>query len=138
MNPHDWHRVYEIHGAGRTPLEFAIEVYLDRQDRGNRRRFYAPWGLSTKNKLWIPFPTEVRSCCTVVGLPTMKYPWALHRHCRSARHVAMLFDVDERHILNAVEQPRIRSRCCECNRFVRADDYICGRCRENALDNQSS
>lgn len=86
------------------------------------------------NKVWLPFPAEVRSCCQEIFPPTLKYPWTYQRHCRSARHVAMLFGVKEQDILRAVQTPRIVSRCCECKRFIAQDDYICPACRENALD----
>lgn len=125
-----------------THLDFAYEVYLDRQEKNPQKRRWAPLGVrvpfgnkakGTSGYYWYPLPSEVRGCCTDIAPPTFRYPYVFQRHCRTARHVAMLFNVDERHLTALFSARGKQSRCAECKRFILSDDYICGRCREIAL-----
>jgi hypothetical protein len=165
-NPTGWLKTLAAHQQARniSALDFAIEVYLDRQQksepydeakhkgRGMRYdregkvmwipdRYFPPRGIWAPRgdtlRLWYPFPEEVRPCCEAVRLPDFKFPYVLQRHCRSARHVAMLFNVDERDIVARTSKRSRQKRCVECKRFLAADLYICGPCgwkQRNALD----
>lgn len=151
---------------GISALDFAVEVYLDRaqkselydpekhanhdgviwrnpttgKDMASPRRLWSPRGIIHKQNhvnFWYPLPEEVRPCCEGVKLPNFKYPYVLQRHCRSARHVAMLFNVDERDLVRLTSSRARQKRCVECKRFLAPDLYICGPCmwkQRNALD----
>lgn len=128
-----------------TPLELAIEVFRFRNMTKHQRRggyvkhSYQPVGFFSGKKLdktperphsvWYPHPLEVRPCCWGVSTKGIeKYPWIYHRHCRTARHVAMLIGVDERDLLCALRKREPRKRC-DCGKFCKSDDYICKSCR---------
>jgi len=67
-------------------LRLALEALLARESRAQ-----APEG-EWREGLWFPSPTERRPCCE--GLrPTPANKQALESHCRSAAHVAALYDV---------------------------------------------
>src|SRR4051794_33990625 len=102
--PLNWLEVIALECAatGETFLNFAIRVYHDRQLKDYKERRFPPRGVRVgkgKTAIWYPVPYEVRSCCWGVAPPDWRYPWVYQRHCRTARHVAMLFNVDERDIV---------------------------------------
>lgn len=142
--------------SGLSRLEFAAEVFRSRnlpkslRTEGYFTYTYQPKGffggkkpptpvVPVKGKpilrgerphsVWYPHPLEVRPCCWGVSIKGIeKYPWVYHRHCRTARHVAMLIGVDERDLLCALGKREPRKRC-DCGKFCKSDDYICKSCR---------
>ncbi len=70
-----------------TLLEEAAQEYLDRQARKSH-----PGGSFDKAKRFYPFEDE--DCCIGIRGPSRSYPYTLMIHCRSAKHVANLYDVD--------------------------------------------
>lgn len=97
--------------------------------------FWVPIGYSTdiqgeikKVKYWYPHPEEVRPCCWGLMQPVAAYPWHYQRHCRSARHIAMLCNVDERELTARISTRSKQNRCESCKRFIAADLTQCGPC----------
>lgn len=143
----DWERTRK--SSGKSPLEFAAIVYEQRnRSKEDREKLgwgnYAPLGFKVGNnnskqygfdhRVWYPHPDEVRPCCQGLAQPKFNYPWIYQRHCRTLRHVALLFNVDESDLREATGTTRVRNQC-ECGKFRRSDDYLCKKCRE-ALDSQ--
>src|SRR3954464_3060762 len=125
--------------AGLTPMQLAVAVYharnkskeeLSKKHSGPHR--YQPIGFWHPRKLegvWYPVPLEVRPCCWDLQSPTAKYGWTLHRHCRTVRHVAMLCNVDDRHLYRELGIRKDQTRC-HCGAFCPKSDYLCKRHRE--------
>lgn len=120
-----------------TPLDFALIVYRGRQAKDRKDRVYPPHGVKVggdkkyagaRQAIWYPTPHEVRPCCWGVAPPNVLYPWVYQRHCRTARHVAMLFNVDERDIVRATSKRREQKRCSSCKRFISSILEECGPC----------
>lgn len=138
----------EVVRSGLTPLDFAAKVYKERNRTKEEREkggygIYQPIGFkigvdarkwSGKDmRFWYPHPDEVRPCCQGLAQPKTQYPWIYQRHCRTIRHVALLFNTDENDLREAVGKSVTRNRCVTCGKFRLADDYICKSCRK-ALD----
>ena len=68
----------------------AVREYYQRQNRKSH-----PDGRADKAGRWYPSASERQSCCNQVRQPTRSYPWSLMVHCRTARHIACLYDVSE-------------------------------------------
>ena len=68
----------------------AAGEYYERQNRKSH-----PDGRADKAGRWYPSASEGQSCCHQVRQPTRSYPWSLMVHCRTARHIACLYDVSE-------------------------------------------
>jgi hypothetical protein len=83
--------------AGR--LRLALEAFLARESRA-----LGPEG-EWREGLWFPSPNERRPCCE--GLqPTPANKQALESHCRSAAHVAALFEVPVLDLRRALKRAR--------------------------------
>lgn len=120
----------------------ALAVYHD--PKGSTwvvpERRYSAIGINTKYGVWIPMPDEVRPCCQgLIPRSYAKYPWTYQRHCSTIRHIAMLFNVDERDLSKRVAKERPEPyRCPTCKKFLSEDLYACGKClwkQRNGLDN---
>lgn len=72
-----------------SPLARAVTEYMDRQDRVRH-----PDGCSDGARRWDPYPAEQRACCRRIRVPSLAHPFSLMVHCRTAAHVANLFDVN--------------------------------------------
>ena len=75
--------------------EAALE-WLRRQERQSR-----PRGMTDLAGRWWPVGSEQAECCAGVPAPTRYNPYRVLNHCRTARHVAALYGVDERQMRNA-------------------------------------
>jgi len=69
-------------------MAMAVDCYNARK---NRKRH--PDGYFERNGTWWPSPTERRPCCLAIRQPSARFPWSLMLHCRTAVHVANLFNV---------------------------------------------
>jgi hypothetical protein len=135
-------------------LDSAIEVWKHRNlTKEQRAQFkdkkliriaypYQPMGnyigspRATGSRPWYPHPHEVRPCCWDVKATSVNFfTWTWHNHCRTARHVAHLFDVSEVELRRHVGIKSAPSHC-SCGRFRPKADYLCGKCREKFLDTE--
>ncbi len=81
-------------------LGLALEAFLARESRAQ-----GPEG-EWREGLWCPSSNERRPCCE--GLqPTLANKQALESHCRSAAHVAALFEVPVLDLRRALRRARI-------------------------------
>jgi len=80
-------------------LEVAAREYLARQDRRSD-----PVGGFEPNGTWFPAPSERRDCCDEVRWPSRRWPWSLMEHCRSAKHVAALYNVSRADLLRVARR----------------------------------
>ncbi|MEP7013079.1 MAG: hypothetical protein ABJC13_22385 [Acidobacteriota bacterium] len=92
------------HGALGPPanegrLRLALEAFLARESRGQ-----APEG-EWRQGLWFPSANEHRPCCDAFT-PTPANKQALESHCRSAAHVAALFEVPALELRRALRRAR--------------------------------
>ena len=76
------------------PLEYsnvmlAAKVFIDR-----KHRLKHPDGDFDSAKRWYPDASEECDCCSGIRTPSRSYPFSLMVHCRSAEHVANLYDVE--------------------------------------------
>lgn len=81
-----------------TPSERRAEsariVLAVREFIARRYRLHHPVGSFDRKSLWYPDAAERQYCCDSIRYPTRAWPYSLMAHCRSARHVAALYDVD--------------------------------------------
>ncbi|HEV7667139.1 MAG TPA: hypothetical protein VGS22_01330 [Thermoanaerobaculia bacterium] len=81
-------------------LRLALEAFLARESRAQ-----GPEG-EWREGLWFPSNNERRPCCE--GLqPTLANKQALESHCRSAAHVAALFEVPVLDLRRALKRARV-------------------------------
>ena len=80
-------------------LRLALEALLARESRAQ-----GPEG-EWREGLWFPSPSERRPCCESL-LPTPANKQALESHCRSAAHVAALYDVPVLELRRALRKAR--------------------------------
>jgi len=71
-------------------LRDAFAEYLRRRDSSSD-----PLGGFDNEGRWYPCEAEFRECCRTIRPPSRKWPYSLLSHCRSLRHVAHLYGVDE-------------------------------------------
>jgi len=69
----------------------AAREWLDRKSR----RTHPHTGRTGKGGQWYPSDTEQQQCCKYIRRPSRAWPWSLMTHCRTAKHVARLYGVDE-------------------------------------------
>ncbi len=81
-------------------LRLALEAFLARESRAQ-----GPEG-EWREGLWFPSGNERRPCCEDLQ-PTPANKQALESHCRSAAHVAALFDVPVLALRRALRRARI-------------------------------
>lgn len=91
----------------------AADIYLDRQ----ARRLH-PSGIFINNERnevvsWQPDSTEVASCCARVPAPTPQNPYTVNRHCRTIRHLATLFHLNQARLEQTIATRRLRNRLHE-------------------------
>jgi len=72
----------------------ARQTYRERQARAAH-----PDGKFDRAGRWHPSAAEWRDCCSSVRSPTRAWPYSLMKHCRSAEHVAELFNVKRSEVL---------------------------------------
>ena len=68
----------------------AATEYLARKSRRSH-----PAGACDSGGRWYPAESERRWCCSMIRDPSRSWPWSLMVHCRTAEHVAELFDVND-------------------------------------------
>jgi len=74
-------------------LNEALIEYLQRRDRESD-----PEGKFDRAGRWYPSDEECQDCCASIRSPSRKWPYSLLVHCRSLRHVAHLYGVDEKEL----------------------------------------
>jgi hypothetical protein len=72
-------------------IKAAAATWRARQD-GTQQ----PSGRTDNAGRWYPTPQERRACCDAVRPPSRTWPYSLYSHCCTVRHVAALYDLDER------------------------------------------
>ncbi len=80
-------------------LYLAVEEYF-----GRKHRMFNPTGTFDKAGRWYPDESERRDCCRQVRSPSRRFPYSLMVHCRTIKHVANLFGVDEREMRKEVRR----------------------------------
>jgi hypothetical protein len=58
-----------------------------------------------QGRIWFPSPAERRECCAAIT-PNPANPQALENHCRTLRHLSLLFDVPLEVLKRAVRKRR--------------------------------
>ncbi len=86
-------------------LQAAVDCYNRRQERREH-----PDGEFDKAGRWNESDTEHRDCCNKIRYPSRSYPYSRMVHCRTAEHIAHLYDVDARALKAAVRaaKPALR------------------------------
>ena len=79
-------------------------VYLDR-----RARMAHPAGKFDTGGRWFPSDGEYQPCCYAIRSPSRSFPYSLMVHCRSLRHVARLYNVDEQKLRLSIKLERYKS-----------------------------
>lgn len=74
-------------------LEKAAKLFVDRQNRDAH-----PNGEFDNAKRWYPSKDEKCECCENLRSPSRAYPYSLMVHCRTAKHIANLYDVPEKEL----------------------------------------
>lgn len=92
----------EVHVAAmNTSLNNAVVEFLAREDRSSN-----PDGYFDNGGRFYPSDKEHCACCDGIRTPSRSYPYSLMVHCRSAEHVAHLFDVDSKTLRRAIKLHR--------------------------------
>jgi len=79
------------------PTKAAIE-YLQ-----IKARYIHPNGKFDKAGRW--YPDIMESCCEAVSQPTRSYPYALMLHCRTLKHIAHSYNIEESEIRYVLKHP---------------------------------
>jgi hypothetical protein len=58
-----------------------------------------PEGSYDSGRRWMPSIAEKCACCESIRLPSIKWPASLLQHCRSAAHIALLYQVDREELI---------------------------------------
>jgi len=74
-------------------LNEALIEYLQRRDRESD-----PEGEFDRAGRWYPSDEELQECCYSIRSPSRNWPYSLLLHCRTLRHVAHLYGVDEQEL----------------------------------------
>lgn len=82
-------------------IDDAVTAFLARQDRTQH-----PDGKPDKGGRWYPSDAEYQLCCDKIRRPSRSYPWSYMVHCRTAEHVANLFEVDVKDVRKAARKVR--------------------------------
>ncbi len=82
-----------------TQILKAAQEYLDRRDRITN-----PDGKFDRAGRWYPSESEECDCCSGIRTPSRAYPYSYMVHCRTAAHVAALYNVDVRDVRKAARQ----------------------------------
>lgn len=75
-------------------VKYAAQIYVNRQNRAIH-----PLGHTDSGGRWYPDRSERCECCNMIREPSRRWPYSLMIHCRTARHIARLYDVTEGQIL---------------------------------------
>jgi hypothetical protein len=79
-------------------LHDAAVEYVNRQSRATN-----PLGGFDKAGRWYPDPDERRDCCDSIRSPSRRFPYSLMLHCRTLKHIAKLYDVEEKQLRELVK-----------------------------------
>lgn len=79
----------------------AAQTFIDRSDRLEH-----PHGQFDNARRWYPDAGERCECCEHIRRPSRGYPFSWMKHCRSAVHLANLYDVDATLLRRAARQLR--------------------------------
>lgn len=71
-------------------VDRAAHTFVARRDR----REHPDGSEEGTARRWYPSDREFCECCKSIRNPSRAWPWSLMIHCRTAEHVAHLFDVD--------------------------------------------
>lgn len=82
--------------------QVAARLYINRKNGTEH-----PDGRFLHNGVWIPSDTEVRWCCETIRRPSMMHPYAFLSHCRTIKHIAIMFDVDERRLRALIREMQV-------------------------------
>ncbi len=82
-------------------LQNAVTEFENRQSR----RVH-PDGTFDKAGRWYPSDSESCGCCDEVRGPSRSYPYSYMVHCRTAKHIANLYGVDEKQIKKIARENR--------------------------------
>lgn len=85
-----------------TDLNTAVATYIHRQNRSEN-----PSGKFDSAGRWYPSDAEQHACCNAIRSPSRHWPYSLMLHCRTAEHIAHVYDVDAKSI--RAEARRMRS-----------------------------
>jgi hypothetical protein len=82
-------------------LNLAAKEFLARKDR-----VHHPNGVFDNLSRWEPIGNEAQDCCNAIRPPSANYPYSLLLHCRSLKHIARLYQVDEKALRKRVREMR--------------------------------
>lgn len=74
--------------CGQTDAQRAAKEYIARRDQTH----YADGRFDNAGR-WYPAAHEKQSCCNAIRTPSKAHPYSYNRHCRTKKHVAMLYKV---------------------------------------------
>lgn len=81
-----------------TNLLNAVKEFLAREARSRN-----PDGFFDRGGRFFPSDKEACACCVGIRQPSKAYPFSLMNHCRSAEHIAHLFDIDAKIFRKAIK-----------------------------------
>jgi len=82
-------------------LEQAAREYMRRQARASD-----PDGTFDKGGRWWPEDHEECACCEYIRRPSRAWPYSWLVHCRTAEHVASLYEVNKTEMMRIVRSLR--------------------------------
>ena len=78
-----------ISAKRRERLNKAVSTYFDRQSRRTH-----PKGHFDHIGRWRASSREKQACCEGIRPASQQFPYSLNSHCRTATHIASLYEVD--------------------------------------------
>lgn len=86
-------KTLKITSAENSEVLTAARLFVSRKNRESH-----PQGEFDKQKRFYPNQSELQDCCSEIRRPSAAYPFSLMVHCRSAKHIANMFDVSEKEL----------------------------------------
>lgn len=85
--------------------------------RQNRTEHPDGKSVASTSQAWYPSEKETCECCSSIRTPSRKYPWSLMVHCRTMKHVANLYGIEESVLRECVKRVRKEMKKGEENAY---------------------
>ena len=94
-----------ISAKRRKRLNQAVSTYFARQSRREH-----PNGHFDHIGRWKADSSEKQACCNGIRRASQQFPYSLNSHCRTAKHIASLYEVDLRVLRHEIRRVTAAAR----------------------------
>jgi hypothetical protein len=93
----------EEEGKRRHHRNRLLEALEEYHKRNEAQYHHMPDGAYDSHHIWRPAETEWRDCCSHIQPPSERFPRRYLDHCKTLRHIAMLFNLEEQDLRKALQ-----------------------------------